>query len=192
MSKKYEFDWGYKSLEVLKMGLFDYRTYIIDQKLLSIQHTLIIKDEKQTELGKAVKKILSVTEEIDFNDNTKPMQTVGSCKRKLLAAFPAYEVENELHQTVANIKKQVIAIGDDWWVEDTSGKKVLKVDGNLIGLEYTIRDMMNQKVAEVSKKFFSIRDSYGVKITGNDADPFIILAVVAAIDLEKYKKEKKI
>ncbi|WXG39381.1 MAG: hypothetical protein WED07_00865 [Candidatus Freyarchaeum deiterrae] len=174
------------------MGLFDYRTYIIDQKLLSIQHTLIIKDEKQTELGKAVKKILSVTEEIDFNDNTKPMQTVGSCKRKLLAAFPAYEVENELHQTVANIKKQVIAIGDDWWVEDTSGKKVLKVDGNLIGLEYTIRDMMNQKVAEVSKKFFSIRDSYGVKITGNDADPFIILAVVAAIDLEKYKKEKKI
>jgi uncharacterized protein YxjI len=174
------------------MGLFDYKTYIIDQKLLSIQYTLVIKDEKQTELGKAVKKILSATEEIDFTDSANPMQIVGSCKRKLVAAVPSYEVENQNHQNVASIKKQVLSIGDNWWVEDTSGQKVLKVNGNLLGLEYSINDMMGAKVAEVSKKFFSIRDSYGVKITGKDADPFIILAVVAAIDLEKIKKEKKL
>lgn len=169
------------------MSLFDYKTYVIDEKLLSIQHTLVIKDEKGKELGKAVKKILSVTEEIEFTD--KSGQRLGLVKRKLLAPITNYEVENQYRQHVANIKKKVLSIGDDWWVEEPGGKKVLNVDGNILGLEYDIKDATGSKVAQVSKKFFSIRDSYGVKII-KDVDPFIILAVVAVIDLEKVKKEK--
>jgi hypothetical protein len=36
------------------MGLFDYSSYLVEEKLLTPRYTLIIKNEKGEELGKAV------------------------------------------------------------------------------------------------------------------------------------------
>ncbi len=169
------------------MGLFDYRTYLIDEKLLSVRDTLIIKDEKGEELGKAIKKFFTVKEEIEFIDNSG--KKLGFVNRKLLTPIANYEVINQNKKRIGTIKKKVIAIGDDWRVEDPLGKKILDVDGNITGLEYKIEDTSGQDVAEVSKSFFSIRDHYGVRIL-EDVDPFLILAVVIAINMEKKRKEE--
>ncbi|MEM2145588.1 MAG: hypothetical protein QW279_09520 [Candidatus Jordarchaeaceae archaeon] len=61
------------------MGLLDYRTYLVDEKLLSVCNTLI-RDEKGRELGKAVKKLLALKEEIEFIDTQG--KNVGAVKRK--------------------------------------------------------------------------------------------------------------
>lgn len=169
------------------MSMFGYKTYLIDEKMLSMRNTLVIKDEKNRELGKAVKKLLALREEIEFIDTQG--KKVGAVKRKMVAATPAFEVYDQSKKRVANIKKKIIAIGDDWWVEDSKGKKILNVDGNILDLEYKIKDKLGREVAMVSRKLFSIRDHYGVKIVG-DADPLLVLATVVSINMEKERKEK--
>jgi len=40
--------------------IFNQKMFIIDQKLLSVRDTYVIKDESQNELGRAVRKLLSL------------------------------------------------------------------------------------------------------------------------------------
>ena len=56
----------------------------------------------------------------------------------------------------------------------------LKAKGNIVDHEYEIeRD--GDKVAEISKKWFRVRDTYGVEIE-DGVDPVLILAVTVAVD----------
>jgi uncharacterized protein YxjI len=56
----------------------------------------------------------------------------------------------------------------------------LEVKGNILDHEYTIGEGRD-KVAEVSKKWFRLRDSYGVAIEAGQ-DDIVILAVAVCID----------
>ena len=166
------------------MGLFDYKTYLIDQKLLSLRHTLIIRDEKREELGKAVNKILSLMGKIEFFDNQGKM--VGYIEGKL-AARPTFKVIDQNERYLATIKQKILTVHQDWWVEDPKGEKMLTVLGNILGLEYNILNNSGLVVAEISRKLWSIREYYGVKIN-YDFDPFLILSIVAAISMELQRQ----
>ena len=55
-----------------------------------------------------------------------------------------------------------------------------RFQGNIVDHEYTIeRD--GQRVAAVSKRWFRVRDSYGVEVAQGEND-ILILATVAVID----------
>jgi uncharacterized protein YxjI len=54
------------------------------------------------------------------------------------------------------------------------------VKGNIVDHEYTIGEGCD-KVAEVSKKWFRVRDSYGVSIDPGQ-DDIVILAVAVCIN----------
>jgi uncharacterized protein YxjI len=56
----------------------------------------------------------------------------------------------------------------------------LEVKGNIVNHEYTIGEGRD-KVAEISKKWFRVRDAYGVKIESGQ-DDITILAVTVCID----------
>ncbi|MDY9925328.1 hypothetical protein [Methanosarcina sp.] len=60
----------------------------------------------------------------------------------------------------------------------------MEVQGNIMRHEYSI-EAGGGKVAEVSKKWFRIRDTYGVEISpGHNAA--LILAIAAALDQMAY------
>ena len=68
-------------------------------------------------------------------------------------------------------------------MKDEAGKNWrldLEVKGNILDHEYHIGEGRD-KVAEVSKKWFRIRDSYGVQIEPGQ-DDVVILAVTVCID----------
>ena len=54
------------------------------------------------------------------------------------------------------------------------------VQGNIVDHEYEIEDD-GRKIAEVSKKWFRVRDTYGVEIAPGE-DAALVLAVTVAID----------
>jgi len=56
----------------------------------------------------------------------------------------------------------------------------MEVKGNIVDHEYTIENG-RQKIAEVSKKWFKIADTYGVEISAGQND-VLILAISVAID----------
>ena len=88
------------------------------------------------------------------------------------------------------MREKLMSIGDDYWIEDEAGQRAFKIDvdggpdlsahGNLVDHEYAI-EQDGDTVATVSKKWFRVRDIYGVEITP-DQDDARILAIVVCID----------
>ena len=77
------------------------------------------------------------------------------------------------------MKKALVGIRDRFHV-DVDGGDELKVHGNIVDHEYEIeRD--GDKVAEVSKKWFRVRDTYGVEVF-DETDTVLLLAITVAVD----------
>jgi uncharacterized protein YxjI len=130
------------------------RSFYVDGKVLRVRDTLIIKDVQGNELYKL--------------------------KEKLLRARDTMDILDAKDETVATIKKALIApLRDRWKVEVVNGPE-MDIQGNILDHEYKI-EAGREKVAEVSKKWFRIRDTYGVEIEPGQ-DNALILTITAALD----------
>jgi uncharacterized protein YxjI len=90
------------------------------------------------------------------------------------------KVEDAHGHQVAMVKKALVTpVRDRFSVKIKDGHD-LDVKGNILDHEYTIGEG-HHKVAEISKKWFRIRDSYGVEIEPGQ-DDIVILAVTVCID----------
>ncbi len=79
----------------------------------------------------------------------------------------------------ATVKKALVGLRDRFHVEVELGED-LKVHGHIADHEYEIeRD--GDKIAEVSRKWFRVRDTYGVEIE-DDQYTVLVLAVTVAVD----------
>ena len=130
------------------------REFYVDGKALRLRDTLIIKDVQGNEVYKLQEKLLRIKD------------TMG--------------VQDADGKTVATIKKALISpLRDRWNVEVANGPE-MDVQGNILDHEYKI-EAGREKVAEVSKRWFRIRDTYGVEIEPGQ-DNALILAIAAALD----------
>jgi uncharacterized protein YxjI len=66
------------------------------------------------------------------------------------------------------MRKQLFSIGDDFWVEDESGQRVLKVDGKVLRIRQTfvLEDLSGGEVATIRKKLIAWRDTMDVECGG--------------------------
>jgi uncharacterized protein YxjI len=83
-------------------------------------------------------------------------------------------------ETVATVKKALVTPLRTRFSVDVEGGPELKAKGNIVDHEYEIeRD--GHKIAEVSKRWFRFRDTYGIEIASGENDA-LILAITACID----------
>ena len=93
---------------------------------------------------------------------------------------------------IAVIKKALISPLRDRWSVKVKGGEDLDVQGNIFDFEYSIKQG-KVKVAEISKKWLRLTDTYGVEIDAGQ-NHILILAVAVAVDIMAHpdkKKEKK-
>jgi uncharacterized protein YxjI len=79
--------------------------------------------------------------------------------------------------TVATIKKALITpLRDRFAIELEAGGE-LSAKGNIVDHEYEIeRD--GEKIAEISKRWFRVRETYGIEVAPGENDALILAAVV--------------
>jgi len=125
----------------------------VDGKALRARDTFILKDASGGELFKAQAKKLHI-------HDTMKIERDGD--------------------TVATIKKALITpLRDRFSIELADGTE-LKAKGNIVDHEYKIeRD--GDTVAEVSKRWFRVRETYGIEVAPGEDDALIV-AVSACID----------
>ncbi len=92
-----------------------------------------------------------------------------------------YVVEGPNGEAMATLRKAVIAPLRDRWTVKIGNGPDLDVQGNILNFEYEIGEGRT-KVAQVSKKWFRIADTYGVQIEPSQND-IVILAITVAIDM---------
>jgi uncharacterized protein YxjI len=90
-------------------------------------------------------------------------------------------IEGPRGETLATVKKALISPLRDRWVVKVGDGPDLQVQGNILNHQYTIGDG-SSKVAEVSKRWFRLADTYGVQIEQSQND-IVILAVTVAVDM---------
>lgn len=152
--------------------------YQMRQKLVSIGDDFWIEDNNGNRVYKVNGKALRVRDTLIFEDaNGNELAKIQERKARIRDTM---NIEDANGNTIASVKKALISpIRDRWDVKIGNGPD-MSVKGNIVDHEYTIESDGNT-VAEISKKWFRVADTYGVEIT-QGYDPVVVLAVTTVID----------
>lgn len=152
--------------------------YQMREKMVSIGDDYWIENGQGQKAFKVDGKALRVRQTLKFEDAHG--QELCKIQERKLRVKDSMEVEDAHGKQVAMVKKAVISpVRDRFTVKIKNGPD-LEVKGNILDHEYSIGEGRD-KVAEVSKKWFRLRDTYGVEIEPGQ-DDIIILAVTVCID----------
>jgi uncharacterized protein YxjI len=168
--------------------LFSGKEYIIEQKIATLRDTFGIKDRNGNLLAYVKKKLVSWGPQFFFEapDGTR----FGEMRGKVLTARPTFEIYDQ-QGLVAVVKKKVLKLlGSEWWLEDSAGKEIGRIKGNITVHDFVIQSPSGSQVAQVHKKWVSIRDAYGVEMQSQEIEPYIVLAYVIAMDHAQFKFNK--
>jgi uncharacterized protein YxjI len=164
--------------------------YKIHQKLISIGDDFWIENQEGKRVFKVDGKVFRIRKTLDFEDLNG--NVLCRIKERLLTIRDTMTIAGPDGEQMAVIKKALIAPLRDRWTVKVKNGSDLDVQGNILDHEYSIKQGRD-KVAEISKKWFRITDTYGVEIDPGQND-ILILAVAIAIDMMAHdddKKEKK-
>ena len=126
------------------------RAFKVDGKALRLRSTFLLKSPSGDDLYKIQERTLRVRDTM--------------------------EIERD-GDTVATVKKALITPFRDRFSIDVKDGGELNAKGNIVDHEYEIeRD--GQKVAEISKRWFRVRETYGIEIAPGENDALIIAATV--------------
>ena len=161
--------------------------YKIRQKMLSIGDDFWIENQEGERVFKVDGKALRLRKTLFFEDLNG--NKLAKIQERLLAIKDTMVVEDPDGNQLAVIKKGLIAPLGDHWTVGVRGGPDLDVQGNILDHEYSIMQKRN-KVAEVSKKWLSLTDTYGVEIDEGQND-ILILAIAIAIDMMSHDEDSK-
>jgi uncharacterized protein YxjI len=148
--------------------------YRMVEKLASIGDDFFIQNDRGERVYKVDGKALRIRDTLVFRD----MSGNELCKiqQRIARVRNSMEIEAPDGRRMALVQKAMISpLRDRFSVKIGNGEN-LEVRGNIVAHEYTIGN-----VATVSKRWFRVRDSYGVEVAPGQND-LLILAAAVCID----------
>ena len=158
--------------------------YQMRQKMVSIGNDFWIENERGQRVFKVDGKAIRVRDTLIFEDTHG--KELCKIKEKIVRVKDSMEIEGPSGDRLAMVKKALISPLRDRWTVKIGDGPDLDVQGNILDHEYSIEEGRRNKVAEISKKWFRIRDTYGVEVAPGQND-VVILAVTSAIDTMAHK-----
>lgn len=134
--------------------------YEVDGKVLTLHHTLVMKDMTG--------------------------QEVATVRQAIIALRPTWQVTRG-GQELAEVHKNLLSFLGDRFTVDIPGPDDLEVKGNIFEHDYTI-SRNGEVVATVSKRWVSLTATYGVDIAPGQ-DDVLILACVLILDLAEDEED---
>jgi uncharacterized protein YxjI len=152
--------------------------YQMRQRMISIGDDYVIENDRGDRVFRLDGKALRIRKTILFED----MDGRELCKiqERMLRVKDSMEIEGPDGNRIAIVKKALITPVRERWVIKVEDGGDLHVEGNIVDHEYRI-DRDGDRVAEVSKRWFRVRDSYGVEVAPGEND-ILILASAAVLD----------
>lgn len=167
---------------------FSGKEYVIEQKIVALRNTFGIKDRNGNLLAYVKKKIVSWGPQFWFEFPAG--LRLGEMRGKMLTVRPTFEIYDSQGLLAVVKKKMLKLLGSEWWLEDNSGNEIARIKGNITEHNFVVQSPSGSEIAQVHKRWVSIRDSYGIEILGQDIMPYIIVAYVIAMDHAEWKLGK--
>jgi uncharacterized protein YxjI len=149
----------------------------MQEKLFAIGDDFWIENEGGERAFKVNGKVLRIRDTLALESPNG--QELYSIQQKMLHVRDTMEIERG-GRKVATVKKALVTPLRDRFSIDVEDAEDMEAKGNIVDHEYKIeRD--GDEIAEVSRRWFRVRDTYGVEITPGQDDA-LILATVVCID----------
>jgi uncharacterized protein YxjI len=159
--------------------------YQMREKILAIGDDYWIENEDGERVYRVDGKALRVRETLDLKDLGG--EKLCRIQARVMHIRDTMDIEGPDGDRIARVHKALITPLRERWKVDVEDGPDLKVQGNVVDHEYEI-EADDRKVAEVSKRWFRVRDTYGVEVHP-DQDPVLILAITIAIDAMAHPKD---
>jgi uncharacterized protein YxjI len=127
------------------------RGYKVDGKAMRLRDTFILEDAKGDELATIQEKAFTIRDKMTI----------------------------ERPQGTATVQKRLLGIRDHFKVDVENGPE-LEAHGKVLDHEYRI-ERHGETIAKVSKKWFRVRESYGIEIEPGE-DVVLLLAIAVCLD----------
>jgi uncharacterized protein YxjI len=160
--------------------------YLIRERFFRLGEDSDITDEQGRPVLQVDGKVLSLRNRLIIRDPEG--REVAQVHRKLAALRPTYRVTIGSEEA-AEVRKRLFTPFGDRFTIDVPGPDDLEVAGDLFDHEFTVH-RRDQVVATVSKRWFSMRDTYAVDVAPGQ-DDLLILASVLALDLAEDQERKQ-
>ena len=153
--------------------------YQMVQKMVSIGDDFWIENGRGEKVFRVDGKAMRVRQTLIFEDARG--QELCKIQEKMARVRDTMDIEGSNGVPNASLKKAMITPLRSRFVLNVQGGPDIDIQGNIVDHEYTF-EQSGRKIAETSKKWFRLRDSYGVEIEPGQND-ILILAATVAIDM---------
>jgi uncharacterized protein YxjI len=151
--------------------------YLLKEKLLSFGDDFWIENDRGERIFKVDDKVLRARDTVVIKDTDG--NELLKLQKRLLRARDTMAIERG-RDKVATVKKALITPLRDRFTVELEGGDQMEVEGNILDHEYQISHR-GIPVANISKRWFRVRDSYGVAVVPGQNDA-LVLAVTVCID----------
>jgi len=158
--------------------LFEINDLVLKKKILSMREHYDLEDRTGMKLGEADGNLFQLPAKFVLKDagGSELMRIEG----KILAFRNQYTFFDEAGAELGTIKKKIVKlIGEEYWVE-RDGVEFMRIYGNFTEHDYQM-EVNGVQVASVHKKWISVRDQFGISITG-EVDHRVVIGAMIAIE----------
>ena len=153
--------------------------YQLRRKLFSIGEDFWIENGRGEPVFRVDGKVLRMRETFVLED--RQGNQLAKVEAKLVAIRPTMRIERD-EQPSATIKKALFALLRQHYTIEREDGQVFQAQGDITNHEYEVRSESDgQTVATISKRWFSLRDAYGIAIAPGQ-DEVLLLAAAVCID----------
>jgi len=160
--------------------------YLVRERLFDIKDDFWVTDEHGRDVFYVNAKFLSLHHTLVLEDASG--RRLASIKHRLLTFTDAIDIEHD-GAVVATVHRGIFSPLHHRAHIDLHDGGRLEAIGNLIDKDFEIRDR-HHAVARVSRKWFRIRDTYGVEVAPGQNDALMI-AIAVCLDRIHQEEEER-
>jgi uncharacterized protein YxjI len=148
--------------------------YLVRERLFSIGDDSWITDERGNKVFLVDGKALSLRGTFELKDASGAV--LATIHKKFFTITDTMEIEHD-GAVAATVHKQVFSLLHHRATIDMPGRGRLEATGDIIDKNFEIRDG-DQVVAQISRAWFKLRDTYGVDVAPGENDALIICIAI--------------
>jgi uncharacterized protein YxjI len=160
--------------------------YLVRERIFSITDDFWVTDQGGNKVFLVDGKALRLRETFELKDASGVI--LATIRKKFISLTDSMEIEHD-GEVVATVHKAVFSPLHHRSIVDIPGRGRLEAVGNLIDKDFEIRDG-GYVVAQVSRAWFRVRDTYGVDIAPEENEALFI-CIAICLDRIHHDEERR-
>jgi uncharacterized protein YxjI len=159
-------------------SLLEANDFVMKKKILSLREHYDFEDPSGTKLGEADGNFFQIPAKFVVMD-TYGLELIH-LEGKILSLRHQFTIRSPSGEELGTMKRKIAKlVGEEFWLEKNSAE-FMRVYGNFTEHDYQM-EVNGAPVASIHKKWVTVRDQFGVSITG-DVDHRVVIGAVIVIE----------